>query len=453
MATQAIDRSQIALEEIPLLDIIDVRRWLLNNGPNPAHLIADPILSQAAAEHMTTVQWAFQSPIHFALALGLEVYDQQVTTAHAILDHERVAIRGCHSSGKTFMVLVFAIWWMLSHEQAMILTTAPTEDQIKTVMWTVIRSLAEIVERKLRLKMPKPDKMQWEIEPRCSMEGRSTNKAVNFQGYHSDNMLMIIDEAPGLEEDLWGAIDGITASGHIRIVMLGNPTISSGMFYDACLHMGDWYSIRYSALRDNPNILGLPISEWTEPVQPPREDMSDEEIGRLATLLQMEEDDPELDNNVTQHMTMRRWIRNRWLSWGAKGLPDWWGRVLGQFPPGDEHSMFTRDALDRVYNHHDTTLADAKEIEWGVDPSGEGQNDTAVTAREGDRVASNLVHQRQGPASGRCRPDHAPSRPDGRCSGGQCGSRGRILEGFGARIRKIHGKSHHFGRKCGPIVA
>ena len=336
----------------------------------------------ANAELARTREFAMQSPTHFAIALGYEVFPQQRTTEKEVLENERVAIQGCHSSGKTFWLCMMAVWWVLAHEDALVLTTAPTFEQVTKVVWSNIRSIAQRAVDYLKLPIKGPDRTQWMLEDGRSIQGRSTARAVNFQGYHSPNCLIIIDEARGLIEDLWGAIDGITASGNIRIVMLGNPTISSGMFFEACNHKEDWVNVRYSALRDNPNVTGLPLSEWKESESPLG--MDDVEKGRLATLLQMEKNDPQLLKDETIHMAKRKWIRDRWMDWGRREDPQWWSRVLGQFPPEDEHSLISRASVDRAMRKPELELAGAWEIEWGVDVAGSGQNDTVVVARQGD---------------------------------------------------------------------
>ena len=336
---------------------------------------ADPELEELRA-------FAMESPSQFAVALGYDVFPQQFTTEWAVMEHERVAIRGCHSSGKTFFMSILAVWWVLKYEDALVLTTAPTLEQVTKVMWGYIRTVARRAREKLKLTGRAPDKTQWMLDDGRSIQGRSTARAVNFQGYHSPNCLIIIDEAPGLIEDLWGAIDGITASGNIRIVMLGNPTISSGMFFEASRYREGWTAIRYSALRDNPNVTELPLSEWKESENPIG--MDETERGRLATLLAFDKNDPELDNDETIHMAKRRWIRERWMDWGRREDPQWHSRVLGEFPPEDEHSLIARSALDRAGAPAKLEIEAADAIEWGVDVAGSGQNDTVVVARQGE---------------------------------------------------------------------
>jgi hypothetical protein len=67
--------------------------------------------------------------------------------------------------------------------------------------------------------------------------GLSTNRAENFPGYHGKSVLIIADEAPGIETGIWDAIGGTMAGGKVHVIMSGNPTRPSGPFYDLELHL------------------------------------------------------------------------------------------------------------------------------------------------------------------------------------------------------------------------
>jgi phage terminase large subunit len=77
--------------------------------------------------------------------------------------------------------------------------------------------------------------------------GLSTNQAENFQGYHGKSVLIIADEAPGIEVGLWDAIAGTMAGGKVHIVMAGNPTTASGAFFDAFTRAGR-FGIAYPSM-------------------------------------------------------------------------------------------------------------------------------------------------------------------------------------------------------------
>src|SRR5258705_6995815 len=101
--------------------------------------------------------------------------------------------------------------------------------QVKRVLWGEIHRLAygsqfrypQLLETSLRLG---PDRYAI---------GLSTNEGVRLQGFHGKNVLIVLDEAPGILPEIYEAIESIRAGGDVRVLALGNPVISSGPFYDA----------------------------------------------------------------------------------------------------------------------------------------------------------------------------------------------------------------------------
>lgn len=70
-------------------------------------------------------------------------------------------------------------------------------------------------------------------EKRWFAVARTATKPENMQGFHEDNMLFIIDEASGVAEPIMEAILGTLSGENNKILMCGNPTRTSGTFYDA----------------------------------------------------------------------------------------------------------------------------------------------------------------------------------------------------------------------------
>lgn len=54
-----------------------------------------------------------------------------------------------------------------------------------------------------------------------------------MQGFHEDNMLFIVDEASGVDESVLEAIRGTLSGVNNKLLFVGNPTKTSGMFYDS----------------------------------------------------------------------------------------------------------------------------------------------------------------------------------------------------------------------------
>ena len=174
-------------------------------------------------------------------------------------------MKACHGVGKTFTLAVATLWWLARYPDGIVLTTSPTQRQVRTQLWSEIHRAVE------RAKVPYPKLKTTELKFRDDNNfaiGFSTNQAENFQGYHGKHVLIIADEAPGIESGIWDAVAGTMAGGNVHIVMAGNPTIPSGAFFDAFTkERGLWNCFTIDAF-DSPNLKGLTLEQllrWTRP--------------------------------------------------------------------------------------------------------------------------------------------------------------------------------------------
>jgi hypothetical protein len=277
--------------------------------------------------------------------------------------HARVAVKGCHASGKTFAAADAVL--MAIYDGADVITTAPTDDQVKGIMW---RQIHESL-RDSRVG-GWGDVLQKEIHLGDGIfaVGRSTNTGVRFHGYHAREdsyLLIIVDEAPGLQADLFGAIEGIAAGGDVRVLMLGNPTEPSGPFYDVFASDSPiWKRYTIDAF-STPNLAGLSLDD----------------------LLKMPED--QLDVNERNYLVTRRWVRDRFHEWGVDH-PEWQSRVRGEFPQNADVSLIWRSWLDRA-NVEAHYAADAGALVAGVDVAGPGEDETVCAVRQGPNLLDALA--------------------------------------------------------------
>jgi phage terminase large subunit len=273
--------------------------------------------------------------------------------------HARVAVKGCHSSGKTFGAADAVL--MAIYDGADVITTAPTDDQVKGVMWSQIHEA-------LRHATVGGwgDILQKEIQGLDGVFaiGRATNQSVRFQGYHArpgSYLLIVIDEAPGLQADIFNAIEGMAAGGDVRVLMLGNPTIPSGPFFD--IFDSDspiWAKVTIDAF-DTPNLAGLDLD------------------GLLAL------PEHELDDNGREYLVTRRWVRDRYLEWGVDH-PEWQSRVRGEFPQNADVSLIWRSWLDDAKAKGAEYDPAGGPLAAGVDVAGPGDDETVCVVRQDANV-------------------------------------------------------------------
>ncbi len=200
-------------------------------------------------------------PAYFARSvLGINtLWRRQVEILEAVRDERRVAVPSCHESGKTFVAAIAAVHHLLSFQPSKVITTAPTQRQVRDLLWAEIRSRHSGMKRQLGGDpgLGEPSLTHWEIESDWFATGFSTSpdkaqdSAVRMTGYHSGNLLVILDEAGGIPREVWAAVDSLMTSGNAKVLAIGNP--SSGTEFERVCNSPDWYTMRISAF-DCPNL-------------------------------------------------------------------------------------------------------------------------------------------------------------------------------------------------------
>src|SRR5947199_4950542 len=187
-------------------------------------------LSNSAFPSSRTDPARYQTdPVAFAaIELGLRPWRRQREILQAVAANRRVAVRSCHNSGKTLAVAALAHWFTRCFEPALVLTTAPTDRQMREVLWHEIANL----QRKSRLG-GRLTETSLEVSDTQRAFGFSTNTPERFQGWHEQNLLVVVDEASGVPEAIYEAIEGCLTGPNARLVLIGNPNSPQGTFYEA----------------------------------------------------------------------------------------------------------------------------------------------------------------------------------------------------------------------------
>ena len=222
---------------------------------------------QSSDDDRLIMDRCLRSPDLFARnILGVQLWSKQEEVLQAIRDHRRVAVKARNGLGKGFTAAVAVLWFLSCHAPAIVLTTAPTARQVRHVLWREIGRLHRNSARSLGGNM---FSTRLEVAHDRFALGLSTDEADQFQGFHSPNMLIVVDEAEGVSEGIYEAIDAVMTAGNCKLLLIGNPTSDSGTFRRA-FHEDRrmFHNITISAL-ESPNVEqqqvvvpGLTTAEW-----------------------------------------------------------------------------------------------------------------------------------------------------------------------------------------------
>lgn len=211
----------------------------------------------------TIVQrWREGGPALFAKeALGAEPTEQQWDGSRKVVQKRRVSIRSGHGTGKSTFMAWCVLWFLACYFPAKVPATAPTSHQLEDVLW------AEIAKwhRALRERFPVlGEQMEWSAgalrmkpAPNESFAVARTSRPERpeaLQGFHSENILFLIDEASGVADNVFEVAEGALSTDGAYVVMAANPTRQSGYFFDSHHKMrATWAALHWSGL-DSPMV-------------------------------------------------------------------------------------------------------------------------------------------------------------------------------------------------------
>jgi hypothetical protein len=281
--------------------------------------------------------WA--NPVESAKAiLGVSLWAKQEELLLAIRDNAQTACRSANAAGKTFVLAVAIVLWLLAYEDAVCVSTSSSGRQLK-ILWRNVHRLYRSVKKLLPGTL---NQMELRISEDRYAVGVSANIPENLGGFHSGHVLTIADESSSLEEAHAEALLSNGTGPDDRVVLSGNPLRPAGPFFDSS-RSGDWHTMSISAL-DVPGVQD--------------------------------------DQKPIPGLASRAWIERRKAAWGEES-PAYLARVLGQFPDSSE---------DTLFNLSDVELACERTAEptgariGSVDVARFGPDKNTFIVRQGDCI-------------------------------------------------------------------
>lgn len=177
----------------------------------------------------------------FNKILGGTLWSKQDEIFSAVAENERVSVRSCFGSGKTYLAGRITLWFLYSFPPpTKVITTAPTNMQVEMQLWKEIRKQQkEAKGLKFKNQYFKLDgrllRTSLELDEDWFALGfrpRETEPE-RFQGWHARNILVIFDEAVGIPKKFWEAKEGLMSSENSKFLSIGNPSSPMGDFYDS----------------------------------------------------------------------------------------------------------------------------------------------------------------------------------------------------------------------------
>ena len=306
-----------------------------------------------------------KDPVKYARGvLGYDLWETQEQILYAAAEHSRVAVKACHASSKTLTLALLVLWWIVRYKDGIAITTAPTYEQVKKLLWMEIHRAL----RDSKVDYPPASLTELRIGPGNYASGLSTNSGIRFQGFHGSKLLVVIDEAVGVEGDIWDAIEGARAGGDVHVVVLGNPTVVGGPFHDAFVTNRTSYRTLSIDAFDTPNLEGFTL-EMLRSL--PRD---------------LPEDHPIFQYKPRPYLITRRWVYEKYWEWGEKS-PLWQAKVRGQFPEQSDDTLISLAWLEAAKKlAPECDQHQGRDMEAGIDVAGPGKDETVCYVRRGNSI-------------------------------------------------------------------
>ncbi len=285
-----------------------------------------------------------QNPVKYiSEVLGNKLWSKQQDICNALVNHRDVAVKSGHGIGKSKVVSDIVLWWLSSYFPSKVITTAPTFLQVEKIIWQELRSSYGKAKFNIGGNLTKTE---LNMGDNWYALGVSTDEVDRFQGFHSPNLLVILDEGSGVNQNIWEASSGLVTTSNNKRLAIGNPLSPLGAFYDCFKENSDWYKMTVSCL-EIPNYI-----------------IEREQTLGLAECIRQ---DPgykgyrERGLSMVPGLTGYQWVEARRKEWGEDN-PLWFSKVLGLFPVESENTLIPLTWIENGA----IIISKLPSIAWGI---------------------------------------------------------------------------------------
>jgi hypothetical protein len=269
--------------------------------------------------------------------LGATPEPWQADALDAVGQHDRVSIRSGHGVGKTTLEAWLILWFLLTRKNCKVPVAANSQDQLRDTIWPEIakwhRKLPEALKGMIDVQA---ERVVVVHDPEGAFAVRRTASKDNpeaLQGFHAEHLLFLIDEASGIPDIVFEVGMGALSTPGAKVVMAGNPTRTSGFFFDTHHSLRDrWHTLHVSCL-----------------------------------------DVPRAQGHIEDIKTKYGDSSNAWRV-----------RVLGEFPTADDETVIPLELVQGAVGR-EVSKPDYYPI-WGVDIARFGDDRTAIAKRQANRL-------------------------------------------------------------------
>ena len=282
-------------------------------------------------EHITWQQWLILLAVERAMAYG----------------ETKISVVSGHGIGKDACLSWLVIWFLFCYLDAQIGTTAPTSEQMHDILWKELKlwldrmpkELSNLFEWQTGYLRIKERAETWFARARTAR--KETPEAI--AGLHGQHVFIGVDEASGVPDEIYKSAEGSLTGENILVLLIGNGVRNTGYFYNT-----------HSTDKTNWQILSF-----------------------------NSEDSPIVERAYIERM----------LSLYGRESDEYKIRVLGKFPATEQMDERGFIPLVNKVQQGSDIIPFVGRKKLGIDPSGEGDNETIWVLR--DNFQSRVIDKEQ----------------------------------------------------------
>lgn len=329
--------------------------------------------------------------------LGERMYEKMAAISDDVLfgRHPRTLVKSSNGSGKTHSAARWALWWITAwpKEESLAILTAPTLTQVNMGVMAYLKESYTYVKQAALADgrpMPWPGWISEQGEWRYSTPGGNQTLAIarvpgasdavsTFQGLRKTGgrNFISLDEAGGVAEPIYAAIDALMTSGDSRMGGIGNPDKRGTEMYNKFeTEAGQsTYQLHTISAYEVPTVSG-------EIVYP---------------------DNPEKQRMLEKGLTSRRWVAYMEVAmqkggevyydeeWGLMrrrgGTPNgrFKAKVLGEFPGDADNTFFDEEHIKKA-RETEVLYEPETPVVLGCDIATTGDDESVVYVNRGGHL-------------------------------------------------------------------
>jgi hypothetical protein len=189
--------------------------------------------------------------------------DPLVAILEAIAENRDCGVESGTGTGKTYLLACVILWALATHENALVVTAAPKEDQLLKNVWKEVGKLwprferhfpqAQLQSGRILMRPDASERDAWTAFAFVAGVGADEEAAQKAAGFHSAYMFWITEETPGMHQAIMNTIQNTRTGSRNPQLAVGNPDHRNDPLHRFCTK--PWVEhVRISAY-DHPNIV------------------------------------------------------------------------------------------------------------------------------------------------------------------------------------------------------